>query len=641
VDRSDRLFLLLVLIGLAAALFLAVGRARVERSNRIVEMVVDADDVRQLAMAAGLPTSAVLEQLRRAGATALAVRELTIGELVDLGSVMPMALPGGTTLVSPDPELLSVLAGAIHAKLPRAEVGLLESRGGVAIVLRGLDMDQLMKVPVLLRTEDVRAARGAGLRLVARLMNFAAASPEAISAAAAEAKAAGATLVIFREDQVLGFQDLLTDTAEAFDRNRLLYGYIEMVSQKGGDALAARLIPRLVRVHSITEADMQTISPAVAIPRYARAVEERNVRACYLRLILRPQPDPMGKNSRYLEAIATALRGRGFRVGPPAPFFAPEGWPPKWARELALLALPAALVLLLRRLLPLSQGWAWLIFVLVMAAGLLLHLGRPALAVPVSGLAAACVFPALALAWVMQWARGLQVHVTTGRLIGRALLGLLLGCLVTLAGSMVIVGLFSRVGYLEGVGRFLGVKLAYLAPVLVILAVVLFDLPGRVEPGRQWWMRVRLRAGQFFRQPVSMIAAAVILIALAALAFAISRSGNQPAVAPTGGELKLRGLLESLLAVRPRTKEFLLGHPALMLAVALSLRGRRTWLPLIAILAGVGQVSLLNTFCHFHTPLYVSLIRTANGIWLGALVGVVVVLVWRRLCDHGPRPTRS
>ena len=79
-DRSDKLFALLVVVGLTAAIFLALGRAGVERSNRAVEIIVDADDVRQLAMAGGVPFSQALNELRTAGATALAVREVTVGE---------------------------------------------------------------------------------------------------------------------------------------------------------------------------------------------------------------------------------------------------------------------------------------------------------------------------------------------------------------------------------------------------------------------------------------------------------------------------------------------------------------------------------------------------------------------------------
>ena len=93
----------------------------------------------------------------------------------------------------------------------------------------------------------------------------------------------------------------------------------------------------------------------------------------------------------------------------------------------------------------------------------------------------------------------------------------------------------------------------------------------------------------------------------------------------------MRSLLETILIARPRTKEFLIGHPALMLAVVLALRDRRTWLPLAALIGAIGQISLLNTFCHFHIPLYLSLLRSVHGVWIGAIIGVLVILLWRAL----------
>ncbi len=240
VDRSDRFFAFLVIVGLAAAAFLAIGRVGIESRNRTVEIIVDGDDVRQLSMSAGLSSAETLNQLRTAGATALAVREVTVGELSTFGEVLALAMPGAVSLVSTDPTLLSSLAVALHGKLPKVEIGIVESQTP-AIVLRGVTMDQLAKVPVMLRRDDLQAARAANLRVVARLMNFPGASPEAIAAAARTAKSAGAKLVVFREDQVLGWQDLLPEVASAFDRSGLLYGYVEIINQKGGDALASKL----------------------------------------------------------------------------------------------------------------------------------------------------------------------------------------------------------------------------------------------------------------------------------------------------------------------------------------------------------------------------------------------------------------
>ncbi|HUV64566.1 MAG TPA: hypothetical protein VMW24_11755, partial [Sedimentisphaerales bacterium] len=52
-DRSDKLFVLVVIVAVAAALFLAFGRARIEQANRTVEIVIDGDDARLVAAASG------------------------------------------------------------------------------------------------------------------------------------------------------------------------------------------------------------------------------------------------------------------------------------------------------------------------------------------------------------------------------------------------------------------------------------------------------------------------------------------------------------------------------------------------------------------------------------------------------------
>jgi hypothetical protein len=86
-------------------------------------------------------------------------------------------------------------------------------------------------------------------------------------------------------------------------------------------------------------------------------------------------------------------------------------------------------------------------------------------------------------------------------------------------------------------------------------------------------------------------------------------------------ELKFRAILDKVMFVRPRTKEFLFGHPALIVGAAfLFARRRSIGLPLVA-LGVLGQASMLNTFCHIHTPLLLTGLRAFNGLVLGTIVG--------------------
>lgn len=630
-DQTDWALALLILVALAAAVALGADRVGMERANRTVELIVDADDVHQLAVASGESFPKTLAALKAAGATALAVKEATLQELVASGRLIALSTPEGTVLGTPDADAASVvaLASAIQQELPKASVGL--SQYTPAVVLAGVGFEQIAEVPVMFRPEEAAEAKAHRLRLVARPLNFPAVSAEAVRASLERAAEAGARLVIFRNEEVLGFPALVPTTAKTVRDLDLLYGYIEIAAQKGDHGLASKIPERTVRVHSITDADLLNLSPETAVARYLRAVRERGVRACYVRLMPRFRPDPLAANTQYVESLARRLKHAGFITGPPAPLRAPEGWPPWHLRALVLLALPAAAVLLLRRLMPLRRGWSLLLFLAITGIGLAVARWHTSFVVPLSGLAAACIFPALGVVVSLQWARRKGAgDPASANPVAASLMVLAGACAVSLAGGLIIAGLYSRTSYLVGAAQFVGVKLSYLSPLPIVLLAVIADLPGRMEPLSLWWTRLRVRLTEFFARPVLVIEAAAILLAVGAIGFALMRSGNQSAVAPAAVELKLRTALESLLVVRPRLKEFLIGHPMLMLAAVLAMRGRRTWLPLVALLAAVGQVSLVNTFCHFHMPLLVSLLRTLHGLWIGALLGLILVLAWMR-----------
>jgi MFS family permease len=53
---------------------------------------------------------------------------------------------------------------------------------------------------------------------------------------------------------------------------------------------------------------------------------------------------------------------------------------------------------------------------------------------------------------------------------------------------------------------------------------------------------------------------------------------------------------------------------------------RGLWVALTV--GAIGQVSILNSFCHLHTPLTLTLLRVFNGLWVGALAGIILCVVW-------------
>jgi len=106
------------------------------------------------------------------------------------------------------------------------------------------------------------------------------------------------------------------------------------------------------------------------------------------------------------------------------------------------------------------------------------------------------------------------------------------------------------------------------------------------------------------------------------VALYLLRSGNEAGGAVTSAEGALRSRLEGLLSVRPRFKEFAIGHPAMLLIGVAPLAKKRYAALALLFLGVIGQASMFNTFCHLHTPLEISYIRTILGIIIGLIIGV-------------------
>ena len=123
------------------------------------------------------------------------------------------------------------------------------------------------------------------------------------------------------------------------------------------------------------------------------------------------------------------------------------------------------------------------------------------------------------------------------------------------------------------------------------------------------------------RSPLWTELALLGVVMLGALVMAL-RSGNVSNV--PGWEVAFRDFVENMLIVRPRTKEFMIGYPALVIYWFTVRKGLIPYYrEVLRLAAALAFCSAVITFCHFHTPLYLSVIRTLNGWWLGLLIGVV------------------
>lgn len=168
---------------------------------------------------------------------------------------------------------------------------------------------------------------------------------------------------------------------------------------------------------------------------------------------------------------------------------------------------------------------------------------------------------------------------------------------LTLAGALFISAMLFDVVLMQKLADIPGVKAMMLLP--MILAFFIAYPPEEI--GKMLAFRIQLKH-------VMLAFAALVGVVVLLL-----RSGNYNLLA-SQPEYFFRDLLEQLFGFRPRTKEFLLGQPLLFLGFFY----KKPWLLLIGI---IGQVSIINTFLHAHSPVMGSLARSVHGIWLGLLIG--------------------
>lgn len=622
---NHRLVIVPVLVGLAAAFWTAAERIAAERRDVVTECVCEYADVTALAAYAHRPLEAALAALKEKGLTGVAVDAPTVRELVDTGVLsVQAAQTGGSWLSQPHESAMG--RSALTAVCRRLGVPTTAASG-----LLPAPPSALMDLSAGLDPDAAAAVKHAGLDIVARLRNEPGLDPEGLEAVCADAQQLHARLVLFAGDQVLGFRDLIPETAQALADHKLHWARIEFGEQKGedrlaeailaGDAATGRRAGSYLRLHSITAGELAKHTPGAAIERLRRAAKERDIRVLFVRLRLGPSANELETNGLYLQQLRDALVSSGLKVGHAEPAA------PRRPSRLMLFLLGAVgvasaggwlLALLTGEWTTCRWLWGWAALAL---APLPLMLLAPSLYSQVMGLLAGLVFPTLAGWWACRQVDAGRL-TTTARAV--ALPWITVGVAVT--GALLAAGLLTSTPFMLHHKQFAGVKLTQILPLVVVafIAGAGLGLPGV----RCADVAARLRALRDEHLTVGNVTVALIVLVI--LIVFVARSGNE-GLEVSATELRFRDLLEHVFGARPRTKEFLFGDPALLLAGLAAMRGRRAAALCLLVVGMVGVVSAFNTFCHLHTPLTQSLLRTFHALWLATLLALAADAIYRRL----------
>ena len=616
----------LLIIGVAASCFVAMQRVRVESRNRAVDIVVDYDEIRNLAAATGKTPVEVLREFKKAGATSVAVTEWTFKDAVDNELLVPESNRYYSAPIDQGSVIINYLEAMSGNYSFINSISRYETKRVQFAIDNDMPLEYLEQLPIGLPKDALEAAKAADIEVVARLVNYSGITPQAIDYRLKDVKAKGIKKVIFYGDQVMGFKGAVEDTAEILKNNGLYFGRVEFAKQKGELTLAAKAPGNVIIVHSIAQNEMPALDIPTIVERFQRGARERGVRLAYVRMYDMASADPVKDNAEYIRSIANGIRASNYDVKSSHPL--DEVKAPAITRILTGAGVAAGVMLLILAIVNLSATATvlWSTLLIAICAGLA---GTGEMGQKVVALLSAITFPTLAAIYAIN-----SVPISprpTSRPLATAFIRLLGAVAIVAAGGVLIVGLLSARSFMLRTDMFMGVKLAHLLPILIL--AVLFV--GRIAWKSDTWANQKRKFAKALKElgknPILMWQAAGVAVALGMVAIVVLRSGNDPGVGVSGLELKFRAILDKVLFVRPRTKEFLIGYPALLVGIAFALRGLRQWAAPLIVIGSIGLVSALNTFCHIHTPLYISAWRVINGVIVGSIIGAVAYLLVRNL----------
>jgi len=426
---------------------------------------------------------------------------------------------------------------------------------------------------------------------------------------------------IFSGEDTFGYPDVnnLNAAVNFFKENDLDFGWVEFAKQNYEWNYRAALKDQLVRVHSISDEEMEKYPTQKCIERYVRAARERGLKMMYLK----PYLEPMASGSRldfslkYFDDTIKALKDAGFEIGP-------VGGIERTAPSSVIVTLLTLAGLIL--CFPLTQTLWGLLFnnpthtavlaLLTLAGFFALPLIGGVTGLKLTALFMALLWPLLLLTSGMT--RLLSVEPSSGVNSAARAIGAWAGMsVVTLFGALVTCSFLFSTDFALRIEEFSGVKIGLLLPVM-LAAVLWVDL---VLPD-DWRGPLKKKILYLFQQPVLLGHAILAGAFLLAVLILLMRSGNESWVPVAKAEAGLRVWLEQELVVRPRTKEFLIGHPMMLLGLFMLFKGMRrpAWFLIVAGL--IGQTSMFNTFMHLHTPLYISVVRSLWGLLFGLAGGL-------------------
>ncbi len=584
-------------------------RHSAESKNLAVSLGMEYEALESLAAGQNIPADEAAKKVRSAGIDALVLGEETVSDLIvrgDLNLVTTSVaeLPSDskiriTSLIINDPSVLPRVIRGLNIRFGPL-VSNTQPRNG-RLSLGQIPPSMVRSTSIGLNPEQAAFTKENNFRIVARAGNPTAANANTITATIDWMAEYGVIAFLPLGDQVLGRRELLKTTSEALKAKKIPYASAEF-AKIAGDANMLELSPEnVIRLHTAQLAELDKLPDADVVDRYVKAARERSHRILLLRPPTSAAAEPLDHFANLIQKVAEGVREEGLVISTPHPFVDPElpGWYTK------LLAVIGALVstLLIGVLVPKLNRIPLIGLGLVLVALSITKTGASLVTLLVSVL-----LPVLGF-WLFA-DREAKVPGNDGlpgilaRVFGTSV--------ISLIGGLYVAASVTGIPYMIRADEFSGVKVAVFLPIVIV---------------GLWCVFRNRNPKEILAAPITYGAVFLGIVLAGVLGVLLARTGND-GLGASGIEILFRNYLDRVLYVRPRTKEFLIGHPVAVIAFGWLLTRKSGLLrndlvlALTMALAAIGQTGIVNTLCHGHIPIQLSLVRLTLGLAIGSMIGV-------------------
>lgn len=627
------ILVVLILPGVFVSILRCTKRYEAEKKNIYIETIADLDEFRLLARKDGWTLEELFAKLKENGVSSVSISEDTLASLELEGKINILSSKemrkfyemspsieedalAGLFIHSEDVKLLDRINQNLSWKLQDRNLNRMDKH---LLLIKKSGKGILDKVGLGFSEECFEMAQVFDLGVVCRIFNYPGLTTETASKIINFLPPpASVSALVFADEEMLGERGDLDNIIELFKTRSYRIGWIEFNIQEGiKNYLKILKNNSFVRIHSIPRKELDlNYTPEKAISRWLRAVKDRSLNMLYFRCFLNDDkkyiPNWTEYNIEYIRKTVDELKKSGYSIAYGEKRFEEPRLAVGEISTVEALSLCISLVLGLAILLKLSyfknlNSHVVLFFPFVT---MFLYLLFPRGFQQFSSLFGAVCYSCIGFVLATD-----SIDKEKDGFFKNTIRFLFLLILPSILGGIFIASLYSTPEYMLRFEQFRGVKIAFIIPIIFTLIWTLRKYESNI------W--------SLLQKPITISSFLILSIAVGSLFLYIIRSDNTKVFKPSAIEEKTRVFLENTLVARPRNKEILVGYPAAMFFVLLVMRKELALLPIIAVFMQMGQVSVVNSFCHFHTPLRICFMRVFNGLWLGIIVGVIFLLLLR------------